>query len=329
MSAPPICWSRTAPTWCWPRRSVCGRSASARCAWRCTKVWRDWWPSRCGRWPSSRWQSHPRFKYFGEAGEEPYQSFLGVPLIDRGVLQGVLVVQTIEARTFSGGRDSDAGGGGGAGGAGGQRSAHARSLHRAGAGAAVVAGAQSVVELGPRLDQPVPRSGSGALAGAESQSDFAAGRDSAGEAGAARGRTGAARPHQLRVPPPAGIPAGGPHLGRDACGRSAAAAGGVLLGGVRTARIAADLLRRPGRAGRRPHQERVRSGHSAGRRSDCSTARAISASGWIGNGWQQEEYLQTDVNQLPMEPAIGKNGEPVTVQIETRGGIDSRQRSGA
>ncbi len=38
------------------------------------------------------------------------------------------------------------------------------------------------------------------------------------------------------------------------------------------------------------------------------------------DGWQQEEYLQTDVNQLPMEPAIGANGEPVTVQIETRSG---------
>ncbi len=45
-------------------------------------------------------KSHPRFKYFSEAGEEPYQSFLGVPLIDRGVLQGVLVVQTIETRAF-------------------------------------------------------------------------------------------------------------------------------------------------------------------------------------------------------------------------------------
>src|SRR5271170_7611671 len=44
--------------------------------------------------------NHPRFKYFIEAGEESYQSFLGVPLIDRGVLQGVLVVQTIEARVF-------------------------------------------------------------------------------------------------------------------------------------------------------------------------------------------------------------------------------------
>jgi hypothetical protein len=45
-------------------------------------------------------RSHPRFKYFPEAGEDPYQSFLGVPLIDRGVLQGVLVVQTVEARVF-------------------------------------------------------------------------------------------------------------------------------------------------------------------------------------------------------------------------------------
>src|SRR5476649_2625702 len=45
-------------------------------------------------------KNHPRFKYFSEAGEDQYQSFLGVPLIDRGVLQGVLVVQTVEARAF-------------------------------------------------------------------------------------------------------------------------------------------------------------------------------------------------------------------------------------
>src|ERR1700676_2362222 len=44
--------------------------------------------------------NHPRFKYFREAGEDAYQSFLGVPLIDRGVLQGVLVVQTIKPRAF-------------------------------------------------------------------------------------------------------------------------------------------------------------------------------------------------------------------------------------
>ena len=44
---------------------------------------------------------HPRFKYFGEAGEDSYQSFLGVPLIDRGALQGVLVLQTTAVRKFS------------------------------------------------------------------------------------------------------------------------------------------------------------------------------------------------------------------------------------
>ena len=43
-------------------------------------------------------------------------------------------------------------------------------------------------------------------------------------------------------------------------------AGGLLLGRVRPARIAADLLRRPGRPGRRPHQERVRPGRSPRRR---------------------------------------------------------------
>src|SRR5271170_6312814 len=45
-------------------------------------------------------KNHPRFKFFSEAGEEAYQSFLGVPLIDRGVLQGVLVVQTMAPRVF-------------------------------------------------------------------------------------------------------------------------------------------------------------------------------------------------------------------------------------
>src|SRR5690242_2738179 len=45
-------------------------------------------------------RNHPRFKYFREAGEDDHQSFLGVPLIDRGVVQGVLVVQTREPRVF-------------------------------------------------------------------------------------------------------------------------------------------------------------------------------------------------------------------------------------
>ena len=44
---------------------------------------------------------HPGFKYFPEAGEDAYHSFLGVPLVEGGALQGVLVVQTVEPRTFS------------------------------------------------------------------------------------------------------------------------------------------------------------------------------------------------------------------------------------
>ena len=46
---------------------------------------------------------HPRFKYFPEAGEDLYHSFLGVPLVEAGTVQGVLVVQTLESRTFTSG----------------------------------------------------------------------------------------------------------------------------------------------------------------------------------------------------------------------------------
>ena len=38
------------------------------------------------------------------------------------------------------------------------------------------------------------------------------------------------------------------------------------------------------------------------------------------NSWQHEEYLQTDVNRLPMEPAIGSNGVPISVEVSTRSG---------
>jgi signal transduction protein with GAF and PtsI domain len=43
---------------------------------------------------------HPRFKYFVEAEEDAYQSFLGVPVIYQELLQGVLIVQTVEPRRF-------------------------------------------------------------------------------------------------------------------------------------------------------------------------------------------------------------------------------------
>ncbi|MEM1304808.1 MAG: alpha-glucan family phosphorylase, partial [Planctomycetota bacterium] len=37
-------------------------------------------------------------------------------------------------------------------------------------------------------------------------------------------------------------------------------------------------------------------------------------------GYQEEEYLDTKVEQLPMEPAIGKDGNSITVSIDTRDG---------
>ena len=38
------------------------------------------------------------------------------------------------------------------------------------------------------------------------------------------------------------------------------------------------------------------------------------------NGWQKEEYLDTKVENLPMEPALGADGKPITVEIQTRTG---------
>lgn len=43
---------------------------------------------------------HPRFKYFRESGEDPFRTFVGVPLLEAGSLRGVLVVQTVESREF-------------------------------------------------------------------------------------------------------------------------------------------------------------------------------------------------------------------------------------
>ncbi len=43
------------------------------------------------------------------------------------------------------------------------------------------------------------------------------------------------------------------------------------------------------------------------------------------NGYQQEEYLDTKVENLPMEPARDREGKPITVQIDTRTGTSAGQ----
>ncbi len=45
-------------------------------------------------------QSHPRYIYFKETGEERYHSFLGIPLFDRKEPIGVIAIQTKEPRQF-------------------------------------------------------------------------------------------------------------------------------------------------------------------------------------------------------------------------------------
>ncbi len=44
---------------------------------------------------------HPCFLYFPESGEDPYESFLGVPIVAASEIIGVLVVQTVESRMFA------------------------------------------------------------------------------------------------------------------------------------------------------------------------------------------------------------------------------------
>ena len=188
------------------------------------------------------------------------------------------------------------------------------------AGAAVVAGAQSVVELGSRFHQLVPRSRSRALEAAQSQSDLAAVRNPLAKLEAPRRRTGPAQPRSTTpIAASANIStrtAPGAHATPAFCGRvpwpisppnSACTS--------RSPSIPAAWASWPAITSRAP---------------PISDIPLVGIGLFYGqgyfrqrldrDGWQQEEYLETDVNQLPMEPAIGTTGEPVTVQIETRSG---------
>ncbi|MFP4294716.1 MAG: phosphoenolpyruvate--protein phosphotransferase [Halothiobacillaceae bacterium] len=51
-------------------------------------------------------QQHPRYKFIENIGEEPYHAFLGVPIVQRGEMLGVLVVQDRSSRRFSDDQES-------------------------------------------------------------------------------------------------------------------------------------------------------------------------------------------------------------------------------
>jgi glycogen phosphorylase len=264
-------------------------------------------------------QNHPRFKYFKEAGEELYQSFLGVPLIDRGILQGVLIVQTVEARRFS-----------------------EEEVAMLGEAAAEVAPVVSIARTLDRFIAPLQER----LWALARNLWWSWDQDSTSlfrELDPVRWRLLNHNPISL--------------LGEIPLAAIERRARELVLHGrinyaYRRQReyLAEDRTWGATHAGvLRPHPVAYFSaefglhesfpiysgglGVLAGDHIKSASDLDIPLVG-IGlfygqgyfrqrldrTGWQQEEYLETDVSQLPMEAAIGKNGLPVTVQIETRRG---------
>jgi starch phosphorylase len=267
-----------------------------------------------------RAKNHPRFKYFKEAGEDAYQSFLGVPLIDRGVLQGILIVQTIEARLF--------------------REEEVRMLVEAAAQVApVVSEARSL----DRFIAPSQERLWSLARNLWSSWDH----DSTGlfrDLDPVRWRQLNHNPISLLSEIPlAGIERRAAELVLHSRINYAYRRQREYLEADRTwgARHAGVLRPRPvayfsaefglhesipiysGGLG-------ILAGDHIKSASDLDIP-LVGVGLFYGqgyfrqhldrDGWQREEYIRTDVNQLPMESAIGANGEPVTVQIETRTGF--------
>jgi len=265
-------------------------------------------------------KKHPRFKYFREAGEDAYQSFLGVPLIDRGVLQGVLVVQTIEARVF--------------------REDEVRMLVEAAAQVApVVSEARSLDRFIAPLQERL-----WALA---RNLWWSWDHDSTGlflDLDPVRWRELNHNPISLLAEiPMEGIERRAAELVLHSRINYAFRRQREYLEADRTwgARHAGVLRPRPvayfsaefglhesipiysGGLG-------ILAGDHIKSASDLDIPLVgiglFYGQGYFRqrldrDGWQKEEYIQTDVNQLAMEPAIGANGEPIAVQIETRTGF--------
>jgi glycogen phosphorylase len=264
-------------------------------------------------------QSHPRFKYFKEAGEDAYQSFLGVPLIDRGILQGVLVIQTVEARLF--GEDE------------------IRTLVEA---ATQVAPVVSQARMLDRFIAPVQER----LWALARNLWWSWDHDSSSlfrDLDPIRWRQLNHNPVALLAEIPlAGIERRARELVLHSRINYAYRRQQEYLQADRTwgARHAGVLRPRPVAYFSAEFGLHVSVpiysgglGVLAGDHIKSSSDLGIPLVG-VGlfygqgyfrqrldqNGWQQEEYLHTDISHLPMEPAIGTNGEPVNLQIETRGG---------
>jgi len=263
-------------------------------------------------------KSHPRFKYFQEAGEDSYQSFLGVPIVERGVLQGVLVVQTVQTRTFP--------------------EDEIRMLTEA---AAQVAPVVSEARTLDRFIAPAQEK----LWALARNMWWSWDQDSTGlfrDLDPVRWRELNHNPISLLSEIPLS------KLERRAGelvlhGRinyayrrqqeylQADRTWGATHAGVLRPRPVAYFSAEFGLHESLPIYSGglgVLAGDHVKSASDLDIP-LVAVGLFYGQGyfrqrldrtgWQHEEYLHTDVTQLPMEPAIGKTGEPITVHIQTRG----------
>src|SRR5580700_2727503 len=265
-------------------------------------------------------KSHPRFKYFKESGEEIYHSFLGVPLIDRGILQGVLIVQTKEARLF--------------------REEEIRRLSEAANQVAPVVSEARTVDrfIAPSQERlwAVARN----LSWCWDYDSISLFRD-----------LNPTRWWQLNQNPIALLN----EIPLEKIERRATELGlhsrinyvyrrqqeylradrtwGSLNAGVLRPRPVAYFSAEFGLHESLPIYSGglgVLAGDHIKSASDLGIP-LIGIGLFYGqgyfrqyldqNGWQQEEYRLTDISQLPMQPAISTNGEPVVIEIQTRGGL--------
>ena len=263
---------------------------------------------------------HPRFKYFSEAGEDPYHSFLGVPLIDKGLLQGVLVVQTIEPRAFSPDAVSMLTM------AGTQLASivsQARTLgtiRRARAPPAGGARPEHVVELGSRHREHLPRARSRRCGASSITTRLrCSSRFRSRGSKSARRRSCFTAASTTRT---AGCRSTSPRHTRGARGTQACSGRGrsrtfppssACTNRCRSTRAASASS--PAITSRRRRISAFRSSASA-----SITTRDISRSDFDLNGYQQEDYRDVDSSLLPIEQARDASGEPVTISIDTRTG---------
>jgi starch phosphorylase len=265
-------------------------------------------------------RNHPRFKYFKESGEEEYHSFLGVPLIDRGILQGVLVVQTKDPRTY---RDHEI-----------------RMLTEA---ASQVAPVVSEARTLDRFIAPAQErlwSLARNVWWSWDHDCISLFRD----LNPTRWRELNQNPISLLSEMQLGeIERRAAELvlhsrinyvyRRQQEYLNADRTWGAANAGVLRPRPIAYFSAEFGMHESLPIYSGglgVLSGDHIKSASDLGIP-LIGIGLFYGQGyflqrldqtgWQREEYLQTDVNQLPMQPAIGINGEPVVVEIATRGGV--------